>query len=184
MQHAALRLRRLRTEVLTGHEIEAIRKLLWDTFDASGDGFSEADWANSVGGVHVVLEIDGEIASHASVVRRRLHLGDAPVQTGYVEAVATAVPWQGLGLGTEVMRQVADIVRDGFELGALATGAFHFYERMGWLRWTGPTWVRTAHGRQRTADADGAILVLPTPALPTLDVALPISCEWRPGDVW
>jgi aminoglycoside 2'-N-acetyltransferase I len=184
MQSPARRIRRLRTEVLTGYEIEAIRKLLWETFDASGDGFSESDWANSVGGVHVVLDVDGVIASHASVVERWLHLGSAPVRTGYVEAVATAVSWQGQGLGTDVMRQVADVVRGRFELGALATGAFHFYERLGWLRWQGQTWVRTADGSERTADADGAILVLPTPALPTVDVALPISCEWRPGDVW
>ena len=75
-------------------------------------------------------------------------------------------------------------IRERFELGALGTGRHHFYERLGWLTWTGPAFVRTAEGTRRTPDEDGFILVLPTPASPQLDLAAPISCEWRPGDVW
>jgi aminoglycoside 2'-N-acetyltransferase I len=132
----------------------------------------------------VVLDLDGAIAAHASVVERMLHIGDAPVRTGYVEAVATAPEHQGRRFGSAVMTEIGDAVRGGFELGALATGAHSFYERLGWLRWEGPTWVRTPAGPVRTEDADDALLVLSTPAMPAPDRSLPISCDWRAGDVW
>ena len=75
-------------------------------------------------------------------------------------------------------------VRERFELGALGTGSHRFYERLGWRSWAGPSFVRTAGGALPTPDEDGFILVLPTRASPPMDFAAPISCEWRPGDVW
>jgi len=98
--------------------------------------------------------------------------------------VGTAVDWQGKGLGSLVMTDVTSYVSDHFELGALGTGRHRFYERLGWLTWTGPTFVRTPHGPRRTPEEDGDILVLRTPSTPPLDPAASISCEWRPGDVW
>lgn len=47
-----------------------------------------------------------------------------------------------------------------------------------------PSFVRTVDGTRRTPDEDGYILVLATPLSPTLALAAPISCDWRPGDVW
>jgi aminoglycoside 2'-N-acetyltransferase I len=82
------------------------------------------------------------------------------------------------------MDRVTTFIRDRFELGALGTGRHQFYERLGWLTWTGPASVRTPEGTRRTPDEDGFILVLPTPSSPALDLAAPISCEWREGDVW
>ncbi len=38
--------------------------------------------------------------------------------------------------------------------------------------------------RLATPDDDGAILILRTPSTPPLDTSLPITCEWRSGDVW
>jgi aminoglycoside 2'-N-acetyltransferase I len=75
-------------------------------------------------------------------------------------------------------------VRDGFELGALGTGAQHFYERLGWRTWQGPSAVRAPDGVRPTPDDDGFIMVLETPASPPLDVTAAIVCDWRPGDVW
>jgi aminoglycoside 2'-N-acetyltransferase I len=131
-----------------------------------------------------VLELDGEIVAHASVVERRLHVDGRPLRTGYVEAVATAPDRQGKGLGSVVMRDVTSYVREMFELGALGTGRVSFYERLGWLVWKGPSSVRTADGLRRTPEDDGYILVLPTLTSPPLDLTAPISCDWRPGDVW
>nr|MBA2254746.1 hypothetical protein [Chloroflexota bacterium] len=75
-------------------------------------------------------------------------------------------------------------IPEGFELGALGTGSHGFYERLGWLTWQGPSNVRTATGTLPTPDDDGYIMVLSTPTSPALDLTTPISCEWRPGDVW
>jgi aminoglycoside 2'-N-acetyltransferase I len=131
-----------------------------------------------------VLELDGEIVAHASVVERELHVDGRPLRTGYVEAVATAPERQGRGLGSLVMDDVTAYVRERFELGALGTGRVSFYERLGWLAWKGPTSVRKADGPLRTPEDDGYVLVLPTPTSPLLDLTAPISCDWRPGDVW
>lgn len=175
-------IRRVPTERLAEPEQLTIRALLARAF--TDDDFSDHDWDHALGGMHFVLERDGRILAHASVVERELHAGVTALRTGYVEAVATDPSVQGEGLGSRVMRDVADYIRDRFELGALGTGAVHFYERLGWIRWLGPTFVRTAGGLVRTPDEDGYILILLTPSSPPLDLAAPLSCEWRPGDVW
>ena len=177
-------IRRLATEELEPPEIERIRALLRAAFADDGAGFGEDDWAHALGGVHVVLSVDGRIASHGSVVERELHVGDRVFRTGYVEAVATAERDRGRGLGSLVMTEIGTVIRERFELGALSTGGHRFYERLGWLRWQGPTFIRTPDGPVRSADEDGGILVLPVPASGPLDRTLPISCDWRPGDAW
>ena len=185
MQDEAARLRQLRTDELTEAEIVAIRELLWAAFaDDEHGAFSEDDWQHSIGGIHFLALVDGTIVGHASVVERELHVGGKPLRTGYVEAVATAPASQRRGFGSAVMHEVAAYIAPNFELGALGTGSQPFYERFGWQIWRGPSYVRTAGGLERTADEDGYILVLPTPSSPVLDLSAPISCEWRPGDVW
>jgi len=101
-----------------------------------------------------------------------------------LEAMATRPALQGRGIGTEVLRAVNDHIVDACELGALDTGSEWFYRRLGWLRWRGAAFVRTADGVFRTEDEDGNIMVLPTPASGPLDVEASITCDWRPGDVW
>jgi aminoglycoside 2'-N-acetyltransferase I len=44
--------------------------------------------------------------------------------------------------------------------------------------------VAGPEGRERTAEEDGSILVLRTPATGVLDPTSPITCDWRSGDVW
>ena len=177
--------RRLPTRDLTEREIAAIRELLAAAFESDEEErFTDHDWDHAVGGIHFVLELDGRIVTHASVVERELHVGGRPLRTGYVEAVATEQDRQGAGFGTLVMADVTAYIRDRFELGALGTGRHRFYGRLGWQVWTGPSFVRTASGVERTPDEDGYILVLETPSSPPLDLAAPISCDWRPGDVW
>jgi aminoglycoside 2'-N-acetyltransferase I len=177
-------LRRILSDDLTSTQIAALRDLLWTAFPPGEEGFTEGDWDHALGGIHVIQEVDGRIVSHASVVERELHVADRPLRTGYVEAVATDPALQGRGYGTVVMRDVTDRIRESFELGGLGTGAHHFYERLGWVTWRGPAFVRTPDGPVRTPEDEGSILVLPTPASPELDLSAPISCDWRPGDVW
>jgi aminoglycoside 2'-N-acetyltransferase I len=181
-----LRLRRLATPELTFGEVEVIRAMMEVAFGLEGDEerFSEDDWQHALGGVHFVLELDGEIVAHAAVVERRLFVAGQPLRTGYVEAVATSPDRQGLGLGSIVMTDVTEYVREGFELGGLGTGRQSFYGRLGWRVWGGPTSVRTPEGEQPTPGDDGYVMVLATPTSPPLDPAAPISCEERPGDDW
>jgi aminoglycoside 2'-N-acetyltransferase I len=106
------------------------------------------------------------------------------LRTGYVEAVATRPSRQREGLGSRVIREVGELIDRSYRLGALATGAGGFYERLGWVAWEGPTSVRTAAGLVRTSEEDGNVFVRLTPTSPELDLSAPISCDWRPGDVW
>jgi aminoglycoside 2'-N-acetyltransferase I len=180
-----LRLRRLPTSELTRAEIQSIRALMDTAFGTDEDErFTDDDWQHALGGVHFVLELEGQIVAHAAVVERLIHVGGRELRTGYVEAVATSPERQGMSLGSIVMTDVTDHIRESFELGALGTGRQSFYRRLGWQNWAGPSSVRTSAGEQPTPDEDGFIMVLATPNSPPLDLAAPISCDWRPGDAW
>jgi aminoglycoside 2'-N-acetyltransferase I len=179
-------IRRAWTRDLGASEIESIRALLWTAFPPGDEGFTEHDWEHSLGGLHVLLETttDPRIVAHAAVVERELHVAGRPLKTGYVEAVATHPRHGGLGYGSAVMAEIGRSILEAYELGALGTGRHRFYERLGWQVWRGPTFVRLPDGDRRTPDEDGDILVLITPRTPPIDLTDPISCDWRPGDVW
>lgn len=179
------RLRRLATTDLTAGELAVLRGLMAVAFRSGEvERFDDDDWAHALGGMHFVLDVDGRIVTHASVVEREIHVGDRPLRTGYVEAVGTVPDRQGARFGSLVMADVTAYIRERFELGALDTGRNHFYERLGWLTWRGPAFVRAPDGIRRTPEDEGSILVLPTPSSPSLDLTSSISCDWRSGDVW
>jgi aminoglycoside 2'-N-acetyltransferase I len=165
---------------------EADLEELWSLFIAAwpAGAFDRHDFDHAMGGRHWLLRVDGRIVSHAAVVPRLLFLGDLTLRTGYVEAVGTLPSHEHQGFGSAVVSAANAHIRATYELGALGTGRFSFYERLGWRRWLGPTFVRTPDGPVRTEDDDGSILVLPTPASPPLDLTAPLTCDWRPGDVW
>lgn len=185
-QEPTIRLRRLPTAQLTSVELADIRALMDAAFGPEPENsFDDDDWVHALGGLHFVLDVAGAAVSHASVVERALHVAGRPLRTGYVEAVATLPALQGRGHGSRVMAAVNEHIAAEYELGALGTGSVGFYERLGWRVWQGPTYVRSDGGDVRTPDEDGGILVLLTRSTPSdLDVTAPISCEWRPGDVW
>lgn len=175
---------RCSTDELAPAEVAKLRVLLDAAWADMEVAFTDDDWEHATGGAHFVVREAGEIVSHAAVVERFLRTGGRELRTGYVEAVVTRPDRQRRGLGTAMMGQVGSYIRKTFDLGALDTGEFGFYERLGWVRWRGPTAVRTSDGEVATPEEDGLVMVLLTPAVPELDVAAPISCEWRPGDVW
>ena len=179
-------LRQALTDQLTSAEVARVRDLMRDAFaDDEHGGFTEEDWQHALGGTHFLIEADGSIVCHASVVTRDLHVDGAPLMTAYVEAVATDPVRQRQGLGSQVMRAIGDFIDHGaWQLAALGTGSQAFYERLGWQVWRGPSFVRTADGDVATPDEDGYIMFRLTPRSPSLRADTPISCVWRPGDVW
>lgn len=173
------------TSRLSSEELTSLRAMFGAAWGDEGDTYSDHDWASAIGGTHFLLEIDGAIVSHASVVERVLETGGRELRAGYVESVATMLEHRGRGHATQVMLAVGTFIADRYELGALGTGLFHFYERLGWERWRGPTGVRMRTGVVRTPDEDGSVMVVRTPTTPaSLDLDAPITCGWRPGDVW
>jgi aminoglycoside 2'-N-acetyltransferase I len=171
-----------RTEDLSPDLLRALKVMLEEAYDES---FVE-DWDHALGGVHFLVDEDGEPVAHASVVERFLETGRLLLRTGYVEAVATRPDRERRGLASRVMEAATNHIRETYELGALGTGEFDFYARFGWEVWRGPTSVRTPAGDVvRTPDDDGYVMILRTPSTPPdLDVNAPITCDWRSGDVW
>ncbi|MDQ6674384.1 MAG: GNAT family N-acetyltransferase [Chloroflexota bacterium] len=176
----------LETRVLTDDEIRPdvlaqIRGLVFAAYD--GD-FSEEDWEHTRGGWRVVV-FDGRApVSHAAVVARVLQVAQWTLQAGYVEGVATTAGRRRQGLGGLVMARATSLVQSKFEIGALSTSSHSFYQRFGWERWRGHSFVRDGVALLRTADEDDGLMVLRCGPSAGIDLAAPIACECRAGDDW
>ncbi len=162
-----------------------LRSALEQLWDAAFDGdFDVTDAEHAFGGVHAILLASGVPIAHASVVPRDIRIGVRTFRCGYVEGVAVAPTEQGHGHGTCVMGLLATVLRERYEIGALGTGEHAFYERLGWERWQGPSYVLTGSGPIRSEEEDDGIMVLRLEASADVDLAEPITCEDRPGDAW
>ena len=159
--------------------------MVTDAFASGGElTFTVADWEHALGGMHAVIVQRGTLIAHGAVVQRRMLHNGAALRCGYVEGVAVREDWRGQGLGHAVMDAIEQVIRGGYQLGALsasATGAT-LYRSRGWLRWGGPTSVLAPTGLVRTAQEDGKIFVLSNDV--DLDPAAELVCDWRDGDVW
>ena len=82
------------------------------------------------------------------------------------------------------MAALEDVVRGGYELGALASSdeALLFYAGRDWQPWTGTASVVAPTGRVRTPDDEDCLFVLPVSV--ELDPDGDLACDWRGGDVW
>lgn len=178
-------LRSIQSDELEPGQLAELTALCEAAFEES---FATA-WDRTGPGLHVVAEEAGQVVAHAMIVDRRLYVGHEPdlaLDVGYVEHVATHPAHQGRGHATAVMRRIGEIVGDEYVLGALATGANAFYERLGWETWRGPTFVRMLDGqRVRSADEDGDVMVLRTARTPSdLRTDGPIAIDWRAEEPW
>jgi aminoglycoside 2'-N-acetyltransferase I len=173
--------------VLESADVDAsLRRGLDRLWHEAFDDFTAEDGEHAYGGVHVLVRAAGlDVVAHASAVPRTITFGDQPLAAGYVEGVAVSPRLQGSGLGSRVMARLDDVVRERWDVGVLGTGEPDFYERLGWERWRGPSYVHGTDGtRRRSADEDGGLMVLRFGASAGLDLDLPITCEDRSGDAW
>ena len=69
-----------------------------------------------------------------------------------------------------------------FDLGALSTGIPAFYQRLGWLTWHGPLFIRT--NGDLLATPEDTVMILRLPRTPPLDLRESLSAEWREGELW
>lgn len=155
---------------------------------AFGEPFAPV-WERVGPGLHVMAQSGGRLVAHAMIVDRPLYLEnetDVSLDAGYVENVATSPDFERRGAASAVMAEVARILDEAYELGALATERIGFYARLGWEPWAGPTWVRLADGqRVRSLVHDGQIMFLRTSRTPRgLDPVGAIAVDWRPGGSW
>jgi aminoglycoside 2'-N-acetyltransferase I len=190
---SALRLEVVEDSDLDGQTREWAQALCYLTFahwydDEPDEAFTVDDWEHTCGGVRILLHDGDELVAHAAVVPRDIHLGDGSLSqtyaAGYVEGVAVIPSRQHVGLGTLLMDVTNEAVREHFELGVLSTSSWSFYERLGWERWGGPSYVVRAGARVRTADEDHGLLVLRCDASKHIDPTSAITCQERDGDDW
>lgn len=158
-----------------------VRTLL---FSAFGDRFSEHDWDHGLGGEHVIVRADGVLVAHAAVVPRRLQVADRNFNAGYLESVATRPGREGEGWGSSAVEAAMAGLRKRYGLGALSTGRHSFYERLGWERWQGPTFVQRGPDLVRTPDEDDGIMVLRFGPSADVDGSAALTCDAREGDAW
>jgi len=131
---------------------------------------------------HVLGFLGARLVSHAMWVTRWLQPGDgSSLRTVYVEMVATEPRFQRRGFATTIMRRLASAITD-FDLGGLCPAEPELYARLGWDFWRGPLSIRTPEGLMPTPEE--RIMILRLPKTPPLDLDLPLSAEWREGEVW
>jgi aminoglycoside 2'-N-acetyltransferase I len=156
-----------------------LRTLLLDSF---GGDFTDHDWQHGLGGMHVIALDDGRTVGHAAVVGRRLYVGDAVYDGGYLEAVAVHPQWRRRGIGAEVVRAANAVVIETYPIAALSTHMAAFYERLGWERWHGPAHVVRGGLWVRHPDEDDGVMVLRPPGGPPVDLTAKIAVDHRSGD--
>ena len=131
---------------------------------------------------HVIGWWGPAIASHAMWVTRWLQPGNqSPLRTAYVEMVATEPQFQRRGFATAVMRRLASAITV-FDVGGLCPAEPMLYTKLGWVFWQGPLFIRAQEGLISTPEE--SIMILPLPKTPPLDLTLPLSAEWREGELW
>jgi aminoglycoside 2'-N-acetyltransferase I len=176
-----LKLEVLRADQLTSEQLAGIHALCNRAY-AVYDVDLEPLFQTFTDTTHVISWWRSAMVTHAMWVTRWLQPNNQhPLRTAYVEMVATEPEFQRRGFATAVMRQLASSIND-FELGGLSPAEPMLYERLGWVFWQGPLFIRTQDGLIPTPD--GSVMILRLPKTPPLDLTLPLSAEWREGELW
>jgi aminoglycoside 2'-N-acetyltransferase I len=133
---------------------------------------------------HVLGRYQQQLVSHALWITRWLQYpGLPPWRTAYVEAVATDEQYRNRGFATQVMKRIAEEIVDN-DIGGLCTGtSIGLYSRSGWKLWRGPLSIRTEDGMMATPEEKG-VMVLELLKTPNIDLDMPLSAEWREGELW
>lgn len=133
-------------------------------------------------GAHLLGARDGRLVSHLMWVTRWLQPGNGSLlKTAYVEMVATAPDAQRRGYATALLQRFPALV-DDYDVAALSPATEDLYARLGWRFWRGPLYTR--RDTESLPTPDERVMVLPLKRTPPLDLDLPLSVEWRPGEVW
>ena len=133
-------------------------------------------------GDHLLGRAGGILVSHLMWITRWLQPdGTSALRTAYVEMVATAPSAERQGFASELLRRFVPLVQD-FDLAALCPATDVVYARLGWRFWRGP--LSTRRNGILIPTPEERVMILPLAKTPTLDPDLPLSVEWREGEVW
>jgi aminoglycoside 2'-N-acetyltransferase I len=156
-----------------------LRAFLDEAFD--GD-FSDEDFDHAFGGTHFAILTQGRLVAHGSVVMRQITFDERAHATGFVEAMAVGHEWRGRGVGSKLLAELTDFCRSNFAVAMLSTGSHAFYEKHGWRRFNGESYLATDAGVVRTEEDDDGLMLLTS--LEHVLAADRVTCDFRSGDVW
>ncbi|MBO1330799.1 GNAT family N-acetyltransferase [Streptomyces sp. VRA16 Mangrove soil] len=169
-----------RTDQLTPAELAELRAMLVECF---GPRYDERSWQHCLGGLHYLLRYEDRLVSHGALVPRRFRQGGQDLDGVYGESMATLPALRHRGLGSVVVSMATAEIRLHHTIGVFAAGKYEFYERLGWRKWRGPTYVETAQGPRPAAPARGAVMFR-LPQHSTIDPDADLTTDWRDGDIW
>jgi aminoglycoside 2'-N-acetyltransferase I len=133
---------------------------------------------------HVIGWFHHKLVSHVLWITRWLQIGTAPLlRTAYIEALATEISYRNRGFASQLMRKAAAGIQD-YGIAALSTGSHGFYARLGWQLWRGPLYARKGKELIAMPQEQGCVMVYSLPQTPPLDIASPLSVEWRELEPW
>jgi aminoglycoside 2'-N-acetyltransferase I len=135
-------------------------------------------------GLHVLAYAQSQLVSHAVITTRWLQLGRQPLlKTAYVDALATAHEFQRRRFGSMVMRHIAWIIQEEYEIACLETERVKFFERLGWQEWRGPLAGRDGNGLVSTPHQTG-IMILRLPKTPSFSLYGLLTIECQAKRIW
>jgi predicted N-acetyltransferase YhbS len=89
------------------------------------------------GAGHLLAFLGDEVIGHLCWTYRTFTCGGGETfRVRWIEAVAVRLDWQGFGLGTRLMEQVAALPSTVSRMALMATRE-SFYTRLGWIQWEG-----------------------------------------------
>jgi aminoglycoside 2'-N-acetyltransferase I len=130
---------------------------------------------------HILAHLNGNLISHALWFTRILNYNGIPLQSAYVEAVATEPAYQGRGYASLLLRQLARAITS-YDIGALSPSDPAFYSRLGWELWRGCLFV--ASKSEISPTPEYRVMILRVPQTPSLDLGGSLTASWREGDIW
>jgi GNAT superfamily N-acetyltransferase len=142
---------------LTPSEQETLDRWTHQVFglEAAGYTWAEVDW-------HVLVWMEGELASHVEIIERTGMVGGRPVRLVGIGGVASAPEWRGRGLATVAMGEAAEFSCGDLdaEFGLLICGQekIPFYRKLGWEVVDGPLVFDQPEGKVTFEDV---VMVLP-----------------------
>ncbi|MFM2310411.1 MAG: aminoglycoside N-acetyltransferase AAC(2)-Ie [Chloroflexota bacterium] len=157
-----------------------IRALLDAAFE--GD-LSDDDADHAAGGIRVLAYEGARLIGHAAVISRQMQRNNTTETIGYVEGVAVLPASQGRGVGRALMERVAIVSSGMYRVTMLSTGEHAFYEKLGWHRFLGESYVDHHGVHVRTADEDDGLMILVADRTWNMP-GCTVVCDWRAGDVW
>lgn len=170
----------LRKAKLTGIKKSKIRSFLEEVF---GPSYSEDHWNSCQGGIHTIAQFDGKIIGHTALIPRSVIIDNIEHPVKYVEAVAVDTSSRNIGLGKAMLQRLNSQLELSSSFALLTTTSPRFYQKLGWSNWIGRSWTHTDTQRKVPPGTHGQIMYF-APTIGKLSPQLPISINWRPGDIW